>query len=70
MKSLVNLLLADEGDKPFGPSSHLMQKGLKDVFCVLNHVICDLFLCTSNVSEIEETRFMHVIANRCKSAYF
>ena len=39
-----------------------MQKGWKDVFCVLNHVICDIFLCTSNVSEIEETRFMHVIA--------
>ena len=40
-------------------------KGLKDVFHVLNHVICDLFLCTSHVSEIDETRahFMHAIAS-------
>ena len=38
---------------------------MKDVFHVLNHVLCDLFLCTSHVSEIDETRahFMHAIAS-------
>ena len=65
LNSLVHLLLADEGDWPPNPLSLLKQKGLKDVFCVLNHIIYDLFQCTSHVSEIDETRarFMHAIAS-------
>ena len=64
LNSLVYLLLDDESDWPLAPSSLLKQKGLKDVFRVLNHIICDLFQCTSHVSEIDETSacFMHAIA--------
>ncbi|GFS38902.1 hypothetical protein Acr_00g0060080 [Actinidia rufa] len=60
--SLAHLLLASEDN---WPSSYLLkQKDLKDVFRVLNHVICNLFQCTSHVSEIDEVRarFMHAIA--------
>ena len=65
LNSLAHLLLADEGDWPPSPSSLLKQKGLKDVFRVLNHVVYDLLLCTSHVSEMDETRarFMHAIAS-------
>ena len=64
LNSLAHLLLTDEGDWPPGPSSLLKQE-LKDVFRVLNHIICDLFQCTSHVSEIDKTRacFMHAIAS-------
>ncbi|GFY82955.1 hypothetical protein Acr_02g0011950 [Actinidia rufa] len=65
LNSLAHLLLANEEDWPPSPSNLLKQKGLKDVFRVVNHVLCDLFLCTSHVSEIDETcaRFMHAIAS-------
>ncbi|GFS38363.1 hypothetical protein Acr_00g0057050 [Actinidia rufa] len=65
LNSLAHLLLADEGDWPLGLSSLLEQKGLKDAFHVLNHIICDLFQCTSHVSEIDKTRacFMHAITS-------
>ena len=38
---------------------------MNDIFHVLNHIICDLFQCTSHVSEIDETRarFMHAIVS-------
>ncbi|GFY87129.1 hypothetical protein Acr_05g0007680 [Actinidia rufa] len=64
LNSLAHLLLADEGDWPPSPSSLLKQKGLKDVFRVLNHIIYDMFQCMSYASEIDETRvyFMHAIA--------
>ncbi|GFS35833.1 hypothetical protein Acr_00g0042440 [Actinidia rufa] len=60
--SLAQLLLASEGNWPSGYI--LKQKDLKDVFQVLNHVICNLFQCTSHVSEVDEVRaqFMHAIA--------
>ncbi|GFY95024.1 hypothetical protein Acr_10g0004090 [Actinidia rufa] len=60
--SLAQLLLASEGN---WPSEYLLkQKDLKDDFRVLNHVICNLFQCTSHVSEVDEVRarFMHAIA--------
>ncbi|GFZ06455.1 hypothetical protein Acr_18g0006250 [Actinidia rufa] len=47
------------------PSWYLLkQKDLKDVFRILNHVIYNLFQCTSHVSEVDEVRarFMHAIA--------
>ncbi|GFZ03642.1 integral membrane HPP family protein [Actinidia rufa] len=60
--SLAHLLLASEGNWPSGYL--LKKKDLKDVFRVLNHVICNLFQYTSHVSEIDEVRarFMHAIA--------
>ncbi|GFZ05258.1 hypothetical protein Acr_17g0008300 [Actinidia rufa] len=65
LKSLANLLLVDEGDWPPGSLSHLKQKGLKDVFCVLNHVALILFYAHPHVSEIDETcaQLMHAIAS-------
>ncbi|GFY95410.1 hypothetical protein Acr_10g0007950 [Actinidia rufa] len=56
LHSLAQLLLTKDEDWPPNPSSHLKQKGLKDVFRVLNHVLCNMFLCTSHAESDTSSR--------------
>lgn len=63
LNSVAQLVLTHARDWTSG--SLLKQKDLKDIFRVLNLIICDLFQCTTHVSEIDETRarLMHAIAS-------